>query len=556
MTPGAARPLRRPGFFAHLWLLWGLRLRLALNRGPKARAAVAVAAFLASSAPSVVLAAAFYRLMRLDAVAESALWPDFIVRLLFFVTTCVWVTWPVMSAGVDDHSELSRYAAFPISGARLLAASTVASLFEPRAIVFTGPLVGAVVGYVTIRPPEHPVLVTAALLTYVLLNAALSRVGLYVVLSVLRQPRSAELLGTGFLVSLFLASLIPPVDTSWLFRLQEAGAAAVPDQLVADASLALGRFPTGFPGVVLRQSWHGRWLPAALRLLGLGLMTATAMGVAYALLLRFHRSAGRAGPQGGQARAANPFAKTTTAFRTLVVREAVDLWNNPRARLLVSVPFVLGILLKLISARALFAFFLGETADAWVLGGLCVYGAIVLGSTFSQNAFAYDGHGFTVFLAAPMEVGDVLKAKNLVHAAAGFGLAVAVAVFYVLYFGHGSALDVACVLTAVAGLVPVLLSAGNFLSLYFPVKFHANLKRRDKLPFLASMLGVAAASVGTAPLAWALEAAGRGGTTFGTWLFLALAATCAWLVYRLLLPPALRLLVARREVVLRAVTRE
>jgi ABC-2 type transport system permease protein len=43
---------------------------------------------------------------------------------------------------------------------------------------------------------------------------------------------------------------------------------------------------------------------------------------------------------------------------------------------------------------------------------------------------------------------------------------------------------------AMLSLLPVLLTAGNFLSLVFPVKFHASLKRRDKLPFIASMLGV------------------------------------------------------------------
>ena len=42
--------------------------------------------------------------MRLRAVAESNVWPYFILNLLCFVTTAVWVTWPLLSAGVDDHS--------------------------------------------------------------------------------------------------------------------------------------------------------------------------------------------------------------------------------------------------------------------------------------------------------------------------------------------------------------------------------------------------------------------------------------------------------------------
>lgn len=548
--------LARPGFFQHLWLLWGLRLRIGLNRGGGSSGALAVLAFLASSAPSVVLAVTFYRLMRLDAVADSDSWPDFIVRLLCFVTTCVWVTWPVMSAGVDDHSELSRYAAYPISGLRLLVASTVASLFEPRSLVFYGPLVGASLGYVAIRPPASPALVLLNFVAFVLLNAALSRVGLHLMLSVLKQKRSAELLGSGFVVTLAVASFIPPVDTSWLFKLGEVGPAAVPDTLVRDAVLALGRFPTGYFAVSLSGSWQGYAAVPWVLLVVTSAMAAVTLGFAYWLLLRFHRDAGRSGGQSSRARASNPFATTPTTFRTLVAREALDLWNNPRARLLAAVPFVLGILLKLLSARDLFRFFLGETADAWVLGGLCAYGAIVMGSTFSQNAFAYDGHGFTVFLTSPLQLGVVLRAKNFVHAAAAFVLAVAVAAFYVAYFRAGQALDVACALASVTALVPALLTAGNFLSLFFPVKFHADLKRRDKLPFVASMLGVAAASVGTAPMAWALRLQGRAGPSWQTLAILAAAAAAMWIVYRLSLPTALALLDVRRERVLLAVTRE
>jgi ABC-2 type transport system permease protein len=257
-----------------------------------------------------------------------------------------------------------------------------------------------------------------------------------------------------------------------------------------------------------------------------------------------------------QSRVANPFRRTRSTFQTLVVREALDLWNNPRARLLAAVPFVLAILLKLLSGRALFVFFLKDAADAWVMGGFAVYGAIVLSSTFSQNAFAYDGHGFVVFLAAPVPLGDVLRAKNVVHGAVGGVMAVLVVAFYVPYFRAGSAVDVGCALLAVAALIPVLLAAGNFLSVVFPVKFHANLKRRDKLPFAASMLGLAAASLGTAPFVAALKACGAEAPSLSTLAWLSGSAVVAWLAYAGTLSVALRLLDARREVVLRAVTRE
>ncbi|MFZ5441484.1 MAG: hypothetical protein ACOZQL_15870 [Myxococcota bacterium] len=548
--------LRRPGFVTHLLLLWRLRLTIALNRGAPSRWWLSVLAFLFSSAPAVALAVAFNGVVRVSNQLELVIWPDFILRLLSFVTTAVWVTWPVLSAGVDDHSELSRYAAYPISSLRLMLASTLATLFEPRSLVFYGPLVGATLGYFSIREVAHPGLIVVGFAAYVMFNAALSRVGLHVVLNVLRQQRSAELIGGGFFVTLVVASFIPPVDTAWLTQLGQAGVQAVPETIVEDATLALGRFPTGFFAHALMMAATGNGVRALADVLATVELTIIAMVVAWGLLIDFHRQPGRAPPVTGAERAANPFVMPKTLFGTLVVREAVDLWHNPRARLLVAVPFVLGILFKLLSGRALFVYLLGATADAWLLGGLCVYGAIVLGSTFSQNAFAYDGHGFSVFLSAPIPLGLVLRAKNVVHAIAAAGLAVLVAIFYRAYFGHGSWLDVALALASVATLIPTVLTVGNALSLYFPVKFHANLKRRDKLPFIASMIGIGAAGLGTWPLAAALRRCGTDGPSLGALGFVTAASAIAWGVYALTLPVAERRLVARREFILRAVTRE
>jgi ABC-2 type transport system permease protein len=543
-----------PRFLTHLRLLWGVRLDIGLNSGRSRW--LSILGFIASSAPSIVLGMGFYSLMGAKVIARSNAWPEFILNLLCFVTTAVWATWPVMSAGVDDHSEISRYSAFPISSFRLLAASTLATMAEPRALVFYGPVTGAALGYLRLHPPSSWLFALMLFVAFVLFNAAVSRVGLHLVLNVLRQQRSAELIGGFFVLFLIGASFIPPIDTSWLTEIG-ANVQAVPDSLIADAQLALGRFPSGWFGQGLAALGHHAPVKAVENLFGTIELTMITMVIAYGLLLQFHRQTGRAGPgPSAEARSANPFQRTQRRFSTLVVREAIDLWYNPRARLLAAVPFVLSILLKLLGGRGLFSYFLGATADAWVLGGLSIYGAVVIGSTFSQNTFAYDGHGFSVFLAAPVKLGDVLKAKNLVHASAALLLAVLEMIFYRVYFGHGTALDLACAFMGVVALIPALLTAGNFLSLYFPVKFHANLKRRDKLPFVASMLGVAAASAGSAPWGWALRLCGKEGPNGTTLLLMTLSAALAWVVYRGFLPLALRLLEQRREIVLRAVTRD
>ncbi|WP_164007532.1 hypothetical protein [Pyxidicoccus trucidator] len=545
-----------PGFLRHLWLLWGLRFDIGLNRGPGRSRLLAVGVFLASSAPGLFLGLFFFSLMRLTPVAQSNVWPYFILNLLCFVTFSVWVTWPLLSAGVDDHSELSRYAAFPISPYRLLIASTVASLFEPRALVFYAPLTGAAVGYASVNRLAAPWLAVVLYGLFALLCAAWSRVALYAVINVLREKHSAQIMGGGLLAFLVAASFIPPIDTSWLTTMGEAGVDALDMSLIINAAVALGRVPPGFFGDALGQLAWGRTRIALVEAAGLGFFAAVGMAVAYALLMRFHRQAGRAGSQGKVAKDANPFARTRTRFSTLVTREALDLWRNPRARLLASVPFILAILLKLLSGRDLFVFLLGASADAWLMGGLCIYGAVVIASTFSQNTFGYDGQGFAVFLAAPMDLADVLRAKNRVQAAGGLGMAALVGLFYRVYFGFGTVVDLLCAMAAVAAVVPMLLAAGNFLSMYFPVKFHASLKRRDKVPLTASMLGIFAASAGCMPFGWAMRLAGKEGPTWQTAAMIALCAGLNVALYQGVLPMALRVLERRREMVLHAVTRE
>ncbi|NOK01183.1 MULTISPECIES: hypothetical protein [Myxococcus] len=545
-----------PGFFRHLWLLWGLRFDIGLNQGPGRSRLLAVAAFAASSAPGLFLGLTFFALMRLRPIAESDVWPYFILNLLCFVTFSVWVTWPLLSAGVDDHSELSRYAAFPISPFRLLIASTVASLFEPRALVFYAPLTGAALGFASIYVLHMPWMAVVLYVLFAFLCAAWSRVALYAVINVLREKHSAEIMGGGLALFLLGASFIPPIDTSWLTAVGEAGVDALDMSLIINAAVALGRVPPGLFGDALAQlAWH-RPRVAMLEAAALLFFAGVGMAVAYALLMRFHRQAGRAGGSSKDSGDSNPFATTRTRYTTLVTREALDLWRNPRARLLASVPFILAILLKLLSGRDLFVFLLGGSADAWLMGGLCIYGAVVIASTFSQNTFAYDGQGFAAFLAAPLDLADVLRAKNQVQGAAALGMAAMVALFYRVYFGFGTGLDMLCAMAAVGAVVPMLLAAGNFLSLYFPVKFHASLKRRDKVPLTASMLGILAASAGCMPFGWALKLAGKEGPTWHTAAMILLAAALNVALYRGVLPLALRLLERRREVVLQAVTRE
>lgn len=547
--------VRVPSFSRHLFLLWGLRVRLGLNRTAGRHPLLAVALFGLSALPSVPFFFLGVAMMRNPVVRDSPVWIVFILNLLCFVTFCVWCAWPLLSAGVDDHSEVSRYRAFPVSPLRLLVASTVASQAEPRALVFISPLIGAAWSLLVSRAPWTWAAGLALLLAFALLTAAWSRAATHLVLNVLRAPNSAQILGGGFVVFLLVCAFIPPVDVSWLGQ-RGGGVSALDLRVVANAGLALGRVPPGFLGNGLVELAMLQPGGAARAFLGLLAFAALGLGVAYVLLVSFYRGVGRGGAPKPVRGPQNPFGRTPTRARSLLVREALDLWNNPRARLLASVPFILGIFLKVLSGRALFGHFVGLRADAWLLGGLALYGAVVVGSTFSQNAFAYDGHGMGVFLSAPISLRDVLRAKNLTHAGAGLGVGIAAIFFYRVYFGHGSRWDIALALAGLLAVVPVLLTAGNFLSVAFPVKFHANLQRRDRLPLVASMLGIVGATIGCAPFAYALRRQASAQPGFHEASVVLTCAAFAWVVYAATFPFAVRALELRREAVFQGVTRD
>src|SRR5262249_59997117 len=120
----------------------------------------------ASVVPAAGLGVSTYALMALRWVAQSPVWSAFILNLLCFVTSAVWCTWPILSAGVDDHSELSRYAAFPISRFRLLFASTLASVAEPRILFFFAPVVGASLGFASTHRLAAPALLPVLMVSY------------------------------------------------------------------------------------------------------------------------------------------------------------------------------------------------------------------------------------------------------------------------------------------------------------------------------------------------------------------------------------------------------
>ncbi|MDF1562320.1 MAG: hypothetical protein P1V51_04710 [Deltaproteobacteria bacterium] len=542
-----------PGLARHTLLLWQLRLWLTGSQQPgQARRArlLALLAYLASASPAIPLFWAGWRLLTWEPVAASLLWTRFFFDLLAFVSTTVWIFWPVLAADVDDHAEVSRFATLPIAPLRLLVASTAAALFEPLALVVSAPVLGASLAFLSRHPPRSWALVVLALLGWALLSIAWSRAALHLVLGVLRQKRGAQAVGGFFLGVLFVSVFIPPVDVSWLTAAAGSFGALSPKFLL-EASLGLSRVPTGFLGEALRLLAQGRLLGPALEVMGLLFFTWVGLFVAWRALLRFHRRGGEAGA--GRGGRTDRFLSGARDLPSLLARrEIIDLWRNPRARLLAFVPLILAVAMRLLSLRPLVVHWRGESADAWIVAGLTSYGVVVFSLTFAQNAFGYDGRSLGMLLAAPLEPALILRAKLRVLAGLSLLVAAVQCAFYSLYLSEGGLVPFGLGLAATACLVPALLLTGAFVSVRYATPYHANLERRDQQPRVAIVTGMIAAALGGAPLGLILWRNGEAAPTGGDVALLATIALAYALAFRLLRPLAEAHFVRRREAVLDA----
>jgi ABC-2 type transport system permease protein len=544
-----------PTLWRHLALLWGLRAtlaRAAFARGSAAVSAAGGALILTlTTALSARGADALFSSAAVHANTELAI---FLALLLGFLASTLWITWPVVTASVDDAAELSRFALFPVAPQRLFLASVLAGLVEPRTLPIWGALLGAAHGLLT---PEGASVWHGALTTLLLAGFCVvwGRVGLHLLLNLFRHRRSAEAMGGGLLLLLGCAAFVPPPNLAWLRHLNSA-TPSIDDAFLKGSIATFTLLPSGgWAWAVVSEAAHhpGR---VAFPLFYLVVATIVGYYLALFLLLRFHRRAGRSLPQQLAEKERRQAFGHGAVDRVLVEREWNDLLLNPRARLTVALPFFLAILVKLVGARPLAVELIGTHADAWLVGGIASYGALVLAGGFAQNCFGYDGAGAQLYFSAPVTAAQILRAKNIVHGGSAVALGLMLVLFYSAYVALPPGWVVIAVLCNIVYQALLFVSLGNVLSVIAPRKFHPSLKRRDRASALATALGLATASLAVTPGAAILRHLMGEAPGIGTLLLFPMLALVGFAAWRLSIPAATWLLATRKPQLLRAVAAE
>lgn len=545
-----------PWFARHVVLLWKMRMAMAQNRvrgaGRWLQSLAAVMAYL----PGIALGTLAYWFMTHPAVTGEMAVSQFYLNLLCFVTAMLWVLWPILSAGVEDGSEKDRYQALPISETRLLAAAVISGLFRPVGCFMFGPLIGASAGYAVSHAPGSLLWTVILLLAFIAMCATWSQLGIYWLRDLLRTRNNGESLTLALLLLVLTGLVLPPVDVGWLYE-QGGGLGAqgaLQLEQFANVALAFSKVPPGYLGEALLALAEGRPSRTLLELSGMLILAMLGLVGARNRLIGSHQR--EAATEAIQEHRWNIFAGNGSVNNLLVRREAFELWRNPRVRLLLTVPLVLIIVLHLVSANELIFHFFGSISQLWLMGGVGLYGAALLLLTFTHNTFAYDGRGLLLLTGAPVTPLQIMASKARVHGMLSLVFGILVSLFYWRFVVPE--LSVVWWLLCAASilvLVPLVVSIGLFVSVIFPVKFDASLNRRERQPFLVSLLGFGGCLIGATPFILTSQWVALGGNVFLSLLLLSGCALLAWLLHYWSLPVIAAEFSRRQALILSAITR-
>ena len=453
----------------------------------------------------------------------------------------IWQTWTAVSLSVSERDavDLRRFLAYPIRPGRVfgygLAASIVA---DPFAVFWMLILGGAFAGAAAARPGAWLLLLALAYVLFVVGTASLVALVQELLARLLRGRRVREVaiaavyVGTAFLV-FFMASG-PRGTLSALRALSGVRWLAFPPALAERGITAL----------------YARHTAVALAWLAL-LLLASAVAARLAFLLAL--AAARSGAGEGTRAAATGSAGWRIPGRLgpLLEKEGKYVVRHPVAVVLALVVPGFAALVgwkvsPLIPEEA------GEVVRALPLFGFAAYAHLAT-QPFWLNAFGWERGGGRTWFLAPVAPQDVLLAKNVAVYLLSFALFVASAAAGIAVGGPPPAWALAGAVALHLGMAPLLLAAGNVISIMNPRPAPYTVQRGGHLSPVTMLAGMAVFAGGaglfTLPVlvairldqAWVLP----GG-------FAALGVA-ALVLYRAVLPRAARLLAARKEPLLEAI---
>lgn len=563
---------------AILWLRWRLSANRLVHGGPLNTAlSIFILALLTMGAAAAALGGFLGGLLALGKAAPTALvvtWDVAIVVFLF-----IWMIGLMVEIQRSESIDISKLLHLPVSPSQVFAFNYLASHLTPLLIIFVPGALGLCAGLALSAGPSFSLLagVLGGFL-FMLTSWTYCLRGWLAALLVNKRRRRAVIvwITVGFIAVSQVPNLV--FNSNWfrartrsgpktVLRTGPAGGLVRDDILKAHLLLPPGWI--AYSAVMLKAGKAG---PALGLTVAGGLIGLLGLLRAYSLTLRFYRGAEpggavkkvrapRAKPRGGMlVERSLPGVRDDTAALALATFRG--LLRAPELKMAFITPLVFIVVFGGLGLRR------AAFAPPEFVGVLAATGAAILASfSFAPtmaNTFGLDRDGFRALVLLPTPRHQLLLAKNLAFFPFILGTAILMLVAAALVLKSGA-------LTVLAGLLQVPAAfllfclICNLTAIFAPYRFSPGTlqaKKPKAVVFIANLLIFCLMPVVSVPLAVApaleilFHKAGWSGGRLASLLAAAVLCAAACLFYRRLLPAQGRLLQAREQSILRAVTEE
>lgn len=459
----------------------------------------------------------------------------------------LWQTWTAVSLALADRdgADLRRFLVYPLPPGRVYLLGLGSGIAaDPVGLVWALLLGGIFAGAAAARPGTWLLALAVTLALFAAATVFLVAL-VQELLALLMRRRWLREIAVGLAVAagvaLALAAGLPRAGAS--FR----------QVLSALAALKWLAWPAALAWETARRLYAGAVGPGLPWLAALAAASAATGWLSYRLALAAARSGGDGGGETGAARPADGWRlwPWRGPFAALLEKEGKYLLRHPLARVYaLMVPAFAAVIAWRIAPRIPVE--AGEVVRALPLFGFAVYTHLAL-QVFWLNGFGWDRGGARSLYLAPVDLAEVLLAKNLAVHALSSAVFLAAAGLMLALGGGVPAWALAGALALHAGLAPAFYGLGNLVGVLNPRAAPFAVQRNGSLSWLSGLAGMGIISGASGLFALPVLLALR---LESPWLvpsaWAALGAAGYW-AYRRSLPAAARLLAERRDAFLPAV---
>ena len=389
------------------------------------------------------------------------------VELLFIVLLALWVFWlvfPLVGFSLNETYDVSRLMAYPIRRVHVVIGGIAGCLLDPTTIFVIPIFIVVLLSFSTSGPAA--VLIAAALLLLGAQTLALSQALLTFLIGVLSNRRFRDVA----IVAVPLVFLLLFMGPNMLLSMSPHAERAA-SLLDARLSRYICWTPPGLAASAIVSASQGRALDYVGWLSGSAVTAALSVALSAWAVGRVYAGAGHT--EGGtvrhrQRRAPLPAwlqGLLLTPLAALALKELRYFRREPRLKLIV----VSG-LLPVLCVLGPICFFPESPLrgrPVWAVLGAGTL-AVLSANHLLFNIFGFDREGLRLLFLLPCRRGTILLGKNLPAIAVNW-LAVVLASLVVGLITHAAAYALAFAPFFLA-MVLIVASAGNLVSIYFPVR--------------------------------------------------------------------------------------